>query len=286
MAATKVILLACFLPWFSIAQAQDSSTVNKKRLRTIVIAGTSGYTASMVGLNTLWYSNSERQSFQFFDDRNEWYQVDKLGHFYGAYYFSYGTHRALQWSGIDSKKSAWVSSVTGFLIMLPIEIMDGYSADYGASGSDLLANAVGSTFFLSQELLWHEQRILPKFSFHRTDFAPQRPNVLGSDLTSEILKDYNGQTHWLSFDMDKFVRFPAWLNLAVGYGAEGMIYAPAHLNADSYRQFYFSIDPDLTAIKTRSKFVRSALFILNMIKLPSPTLAFSKKGTRAYAFYF
>lgn len=170
--------------------------------------------------------------------------------------------------------------------MLPIEIMDGYSAAYGASVSDLMANATGSLFFLSQESLWQEQRILPKFSFHRTEFAPQRPNVLGNNLSSEILKDYNGQTYWLSFDMDKFVKFPAWLNLAVGYGAEGMLYAPAHLNADSYRQYYLSLDPDLTAIKTRSKFIRSVLFVLNIIKLPSPTLSFSKKRTRAYAFYF
>ena len=51
-------------------------------------------------------------------------------------------------------------------------------------------------------------RIYPKFSFHRTDYAPLRPDVLGDGLAEEIFKDYNGQTYWLSFDMDKFIKFP------------------------------------------------------------------------------
>ena len=32
--------------------------------------------------------------FDFFNDNGEWKQVDKIGHFYSTYYFSYGTSRA------------------------------------------------------------------------------------------------------------------------------------------------------------------------------------------------
>ena len=55
---------------------------------------------------------------------------------------------------------------------------------------------------------------------------------------------------------------------------------------NAYRQFYLGIDFDLTAIKTRSKALKTILFIADMIKLPAPTVEFSTKGTRFHAFYF
>jgi hypothetical protein len=45
------------------------------------------------------------------------------------------------------------------------------------------------------------KRITPKFSFHTTQYAQYRPNVLGSSLAEQILKDYNGQTYWLSVNL-------------------------------------------------------------------------------------
>lgn len=287
----KLFLILLFLS--PILKAQDSiatNTINHKRLRTMMIAGGAGYALTLFGLNELWYKESERQSFQFFDDNKEWNQVDKLGHFYSAFYLSYGTSKAYQWCSVPKKKSDFYGALTGFLIMLPIEIMDGYSDAYGASSGDLLANATGSLFFLGQTLLWNEPRIFPKFSFHRTDYAQERPNVLGDNLLSEMIKDYNGQTYWLSFDMDKFIKFPKWLNLAVGYGADGMVYAHDNINTqlgyNASRQYYFTLDPDLTAIKTRSKVLKTAFFIISMIKLPSPTIAFSNNGTKFYMFYY
>jgi hypothetical protein len=115
--------------------------------------------------------------------------------------------------------------------------------------------------------------------------------VLGDGLTSEILKDYNGQTYWLSVDMDKFIRFPKWLNLAAGYGAQGMIYARDRQNIeagyrDPYRQYYLSLDFDLSAIKTRSKVVKTLIFVANMIKIPAPAIEFSSRGTRFHALHF
>ncbi len=288
---TSVLCVLIFLLTFhSKAQTVDTTQVNKKRLTTFIVGSTVVYSATLVGLSELWYSQSGRQDFTWFNDNNEWKQVDKMGHFFSAYYFSYSTSKALQWTGVQPKKADWIGAVTGFAIMLPIEILDGYSEAYGASSGDLLANALGAGFFYGQSALWKEQRIYPKFSFHRTEYAPLRPDVLGDNAISEMLKDYNGQTYWLSVDMDKFVRFPTWLNLGVGYGAEGMVYATDEENElngyHAYRQFYFTLDFDLTAIKTRSKVLKTILFFANMIKLPSPTIQFSSNGTRFYAFYF
>lgn len=292
MVASKllVVLLAC--PILAFGQRSDSTnTVNTKRLKVVTIGGTIGYCTALAGLSHLWYADSESQSFRFFNDNAEWKQVDKVGHFFSSFYFSYGTAKALQWCNVPSRKSDLIGSLVGFGIMLPIEVLDGFSEAYGASPGDLLANAAGSAFYFGQKRLWNEVRIYPKFSFHRTDYAELRSDLLGNDLTSEILKDYNGQTFWLSVDMDKFIRFPNWLNLAVGYGAEGMVYARDYQNAEAgyppaYRQYYLSIDFDLTAINTRSKVVKTLIFVANMIKIPAPAVEFSKKGTRLRAFYF
>ena len=292
MVANKWLLILLFCPLLASSQVADSTyALNKKRLRAFTIGGTVAYSVTLVGLHHLWYSDAESQAFRFFNDNGEWKQVDKFGHFFSSYYFSYGTSRALRWCNVQPKKSDLIGALVGFGIMLPIEIMDGYSTAYGASAGDLIANAAGSAFFLGQSRLWNEIRIHPKFSFHRTEYAELRSELLGDDLTSEVIKDYNGQTFWLSVDMDKFIKFPKWLNFAAGYGAEGMIYARDYQNVEAgypepYRQYYLSIDFDLRAIKSRSKAVNTLLFFANMIKIPAPTVEFSKEGVKFKPLYF
>jgi hypothetical protein len=175
-------------------------------------------------------------------------------------------------------------------LTIPIEIMDGFSDGYGASGGDLVADALGPAFYLGQHMAWDQIRIYPKFSFHRTDFAPLRPTLLGDDLMSEVVKDYNGQTYWLSFDVDKFTNFPRWLNISIGYGAHEMVYARDHQNEamdlNPYRQYYLGLDLDLTAIRTRSKALKTLLYLVNAIRLPAPALEFSTRGTKFHPFYF
>ena len=271
----------------SIAQSQASDTLNNRRLRTVIITGALSYSVTMIGLNSIWYSQHGKQSFRFFNDGPEWKQMDKAGHAFSAFHVaSIGTH-ALQWSGVSKNKSDKASAITSFAILSSIEILDGFSSGYGASASDWAANALGSGFFLGQQLLWNEVRIHPKYSFHRTGFAKQRPNILGDGLIEEMIKDYNGQTYWLSADMDKFLKFPKWLNLAVGYGAENMIYArDIQNNQLGYRQLYVALDFDLTAIKSRSKVVNTLLFFANMLKLPAPTIELAQGRARARFYYY
>jgi len=287
-------LLATLILISGTGHAQSSDTVsqgvNKKRLRTFIGASSIAYGATLAGLSSLWYQDSQHQSFRFFNDNAEWEQVDKLGHFTTSFYFSYGAQRALRWSGVDKRRSDLWGAVTGFAVLLPVEILDGFSDAYGASTGDLMANASGALLFYGQQSLWNEVRIYPKFSFHYTSYASKRPELLGDSKLSEILKDYNGQTYWLSVDMDKFVRFPKWLNIAAGYGANNMIYARDNENITAgyrpYRQYYLSLDPDLRFLKSRSKIVNTLIFVISIIKLPSPAVEFSKKGVRFHPAYF
>ena len=286
-----VLILYTILLVTSGAYSQDSlSTLNTKRLRGFVIGSSITYTASMVGLSELWYDDTPKQSFQFFNDNREWKQVDKVGHFFGAFYTSNITYNSLLWCGVDERKSVWISTLTGFALLLPIEIFDGHSEAYGASAGDLAANFLGASFFFMQRSIWNEVRLRPKFSYRHTNYAAKRPEVLGDTYASRVLKDYNGQTYWLSIDMDKFTPFPRWLNLALGYGADGMVYANDNSNEiagfDAHRQFYLGIDFDFSAINPRSKFLKGVVNVIDLIKLPAPAIEFSRKGTTLRAFSF
>ena len=116
------------------------------------------------------------------------------------------------------------------------------------------------------------------------------------DSSEEILKDYNGQTYWLSANVHSFFKeskIPRWLNVAIGYGADGMLTARSEpfdtpLNvSERSRQLYLSLDVDLTKIKTNSHVLKTLFDVLNVIKVPFPTLELDgKNGVKAHFIYF
>lgn len=285
-----LVMMLTAAAFCGLGQTQDTTAINQKRLKPFVISAGVGYTTGMFALSRLWYGDSDRESFHFFNDNAEWKQLDKAGHFFTAYHLSRATSQGLRWSNVQPRKADLAGSLTGFLLLLPIEVLDGYAPAYGASAGDLLANAGGALFFLGQQRWWNEQRVQLRYSFARTPYAPLRPEVLGDGALQELFKDYNGQTYWLSIDMDKFIRFPKWLNIAVGYGAEGMVFGRDYENAaagyTSYRQYYVALDPDLSAIHTRSRLVKSLIFLVGMVKIPAPTLSLEQGRVKFHAFYF
>lgn len=276
-----------------LSSAQADSTerpINKKRLTFAAGATGVAFTGSMIALDRVWYRNFDRQPFQFFNDAAEWKQMDKFGHIYSAFQIAYAGGRVLQWCDVPLNKATIWASVASFAMISSIEYFDGRSAAYGASLSDVAANAMGSLLYAGQIARWKEVRIYPKFSFQRSGLAPLRPEVLGNGLSEEWLKDYNGQTYWLSLDADKFFAFPDWLNICVGIGAQNMLYARDEQNLavgrTPYRQFYIGVDLDLTFVRSRSKVVNTLLYIANMIRLPAPAFELSKNGVIFKPFLF
>jgi hypothetical protein len=276
---------------------KPSDTIDFKRERIVILTEASLAAVTLAGLHQIWYADYAKSKFHFINDNNEWQQMDKVGHFYSAYHLSRFCTEALQWSGADAEKQLLYGAGMGFAFLAAVEIMDGYSAEWGASSGDLIANTAGAALFVAQELLWKEQRITPKFSFHRTAYAKYRPEVLGSSLSEQILKDYNGQTYWLSFNVHSFVKkttIPRWLNVSLGYGAEGMIFGNESdkndfisYNPEKFRKFFLSFDVNLTKIDTKSHFLKTIFSVFNTIKIPAPTLEYSaNKGFRGHAVYF
>jgi uncharacterized protein YfiM (DUF2279 family) len=273
-----------------------SDTLNKKRLKTLVITEAAVASATLIGLNQVWYADYPRSNFHFINDNAEWLQMDKMGHVFSSYHLGSFGADALKWSGASRKSQLIYGSTLGLAFLTVVEVFDGYSANWGASLGDVAANVAGTALYVSQELVWKEQRIVPKFSFHTTPYASARPNVLGSTLQEQILKDYNGQTYWLSANIHSFAKpckIPKWLNIAVGYGAEGMITGNDEFvntiflpERERYRQFYLSLDVDLTKIKTKSHFVKTILTVFNSIKIPAPTFEIRGSGSTKFHFIY
>jgi len=273
---------------------KPSDTLNKPRRNALVISQSSLAALTLVGLNQLWYADFERSKFRTTNDNSQWLQMDKLGHVYASYQLGRLGAESLNWAGVSEKDQLIYGATLGLSFLTAVEVFDGFSQEWGFSWGDMLANAGGTVLYVGQGLLWKEQRIALKYSFSNTDFAPLNPNKLGNGLTEEFLKDYNGQTYWLSFNLNSFLKtnfIPNWLNLALGYGANGMLTGKddnlLFPNQDRYRQFYLSFDIDLTRIKTNSNLLKTLFSVFNTIKVPMPTLEFNgKNDLKAYYIYF
>jgi hypothetical protein len=290
---------------FQAAFAQDkidnflkpADSLNKARRNAVIISESALATGALVGLSQVWYDDYEKSDFHFVNDNIQWLQMDKAGHVYSAYHLGRFGYDALAWSGVREKDRLIYGSTIGFAFLSAVEVLDGYSAEWGASWGDIAANAGGTALFVSQQLLWKEQRIIPKFSFHTTPYASARPEVLGETVSEQILKDYNGQTYWLSVNLHSFAKtskIPKWLNVAIGYGAEGMITGDDQLvntvflpEKERFRQFYLSLDVDLSRIETKSHTLKTIFSIFNTIKIPAPALEINTKGiTKLHLVYF
>lgn len=272
--------------------AQDTNYISQERefdplkLKIAVGGGALFYAGTLFGLSTIWYKDYEKVPFHWFNDNEGWMQVDKFGHAYTAYIFGKAGYKALMWTGIDRKKAIWFGGSYGFLFLTSVEILDGHYSAWGASTTDMLANALGAGVFISQQLAFKSQVLTMKFSYNPSPLAQYRPDQLGEGNIERIIKDYNGQTYWASVNYRSVFKnqriIPKWLNIAGGYGAYGMLGGtenPVNLpEVERYRKYLISLDVDFDRIKTKSKFVKSVFFFLNLIKVPFPTVEFNSKG--------
>ncbi|MGH2647156.1 MAG: DUF2279 domain-containing protein [Ginsengibacter sp.] len=280
---------------------------NKKRIRLVTIANIVGYGGLLVGLNAEWYAKYPRSGFHFFNDNAEWLQVDKVGHFYSAYTESRASMEAWRWAGLPGKERIWIGGLSGVAYQSIIEVLDGFSSQYGFSPGDFAANIVGSATFIAQEFAWDDQRIKLKFSFHRknygeADLDKRADAIYGQTEIERFIKDYNAQSYWLSANIKSFFpdsKLPQWLSLSVGYGAEGMFGARSNVAVDEngnitfdrsdikrYRQWYISPDVDFSKIRTNKNGLKILFFVLDAFKFPAPTLEYSNGSFKGHWIVF
>lgn len=284
--------------WCHASKAQHDSIKPTKQQNRVTLVTAAVYGTALVGLHQLWYKDYERYSFHFFNDGNEWLQMDKAGHFGSVYYLSKFNSKLYSAYGIGNKKSVWMGTVSAMTFLTAIEVMDGYSAGWGFSTGDVVANTAGALLFAGQQLAWNETRVDVKFSFAPSPYAQCRPTLLGNNHVQQLFKDYNGQTYWLSATISDFLKpetkFPPWLSIAFGYGATGMTGAGQNVtneacmidNNQRQREFYLAPDINLSKIKTNKKWLRTAFTILSFIKIPTPAIALQKNKFRVLPIKF
>ena len=280
---------------------------NRKKTTIVAMANIAAYGGIMAGLYSTWYKDYPQSGFHTFNDEAEWLQVDKMGHAYSAYAESRISMEMWRWTGLSRNKRIWLGGVSGAAYQTIIEVLDGFSSQWGWSWGDFGANMFGSGLLVSQELAWDQQRIQMKWSFHRKKYDDemlnQRSNKLyGSGTLERMLKDYNGQTYWVSSGIQQWFpksHIPKWLQISIGSGAEGLFGARENKATDSFgntvflrtdiprrRQWYLAPDIDFTKIRTRKKSIRLALNILSVIKFPAPALEYSNGKLVFHYIYF
>lgn len=272
-----------------------SDTFNKKRFTGALITGAVGYTGAVVALYQVWYAKYPQTGLHLFDDRGEWENMDKYGHVLSAYVETKWAYETYRWAGVKNRRAAWLGMLTGTVLQSTLEVMDGFSEQWGFSLADAAANTSGCALFGLQQAAWNEQRILLKVSNFPKNYS--KNSIAGSTLTENseakrlygdnyaltFFKDYNAINWWLSANPRSFMKnsnFPSWLNIAVGHSAENVFGAygnPAGFPS-RYRQYFLSFDIDLSKIKTKNKFLKSVLGAFNFVKIPAPTLEYNSQG--------
>jgi hypothetical protein len=220
----------------------------------------------------------------------KWQYMDKIGHFFDAYFVSDLTSKMYRWSGLSGNSSVWYGALTGWLWTLQIEISDGFMEEWGFSWGDLLANTLGAGFFVLQQFNYDLLGgIHPKISWHKSEAWKQDRYYRDP---GGFIEDYEGMTFWLGVNFHHYVPnkwkedYPKWLaplGIAFGYGAKGIAGNPW----GGRNEFFVGMDIDLRKIPFLDdwdvfRFVKSEL---NFIRLPLPTIRISQSGVW-YGFYF
>ena len=166
---------------------QPSDSLNLGRRNTVYVSESFLGAATLIGLDKLWYTGYARSRFHTYNDNDQWLQMDKAGHLFTSYQMGRAGANVLSWSGASHKEQLIYGSTLGLVFLSAVEVMDGYSSEWGFSWGDMLANASGTIVYVGQELLWQEQRLTLKYSFHPTKYATCNPNVLGNSFMEQIL---------------------------------------------------------------------------------------------------
>ncbi|MGB4959484.1 MAG: DUF2279 domain-containing protein, partial [Saprospiraceae bacterium] len=234
-----------------------------------------------------------------------------IGHIHTNYFYTALNYKLARWSGMNKKRSIISGVAVGLMYQSAIEIMDGFSSKWGFSIGDMGANIAGASTFALQQHFWDDQRIAIKVSSNpkkypttkifsndqiaTSSLSERTEDLYGNHFFERFLKDYNTQTYWASINVHSFLakdnKWPKWLNVALGYGAENMyggfenewtqdghLFSISTVDYPRYRQFYISLDIDPPKLNPKNHFLKSVCSVLNIFKVPAPALEINTQG--------
>lgn len=278
----KVLLFCLFFASISVSAQQGDTTWNKRSYwvggTNLVLGG-----GSIALLSAVWYNEYPKSKFHTFDDSNEWLYMDKLGHSYTAYKLSTLNYAAWRWARMPRKKAVFLSGGIAWTYQFSVEVLDGFSAQWGFSWADLTANTAGVGLFIGQQLGWDEQRFQLKFGYKSSPYAAIRPNTLGSNFPEQLLKDYNAQSYWLCVAPGTFFKeskFPKWIQVGFGYSIDAKLNGDLNTYTDlntgktyfARTEYALSVDIDWSQLPIKRPWLKKVLKPLNAIKIPFPAV--------------
>lgn len=275
---TKFILLLAFV--FSVFQSNaqnDSTTVNSKKLALAIGVQVGTLGASTVLMNELWYKSYSTGKFHFFNDNAQWLQIDKIGHAFTAYQTAKIGTGLYKFAGLNERSSVLLGPTYSFTGLLLMELLDGYSSGWGFSWGDIAANTLGSGLYIAKNLALKNTAVELKFGYTKSAYYNPSEN-----LANNVLKDYNGQTYWLSyspFQHFKSTKKLSWFAVSFGMGGTQMLHGTPDFrpNNPNYhlREYYLSLDFLPSELNVKNPVLKRVLNVFNVIKFPAPALRYS-----------
>lgn len=287
-------------PLFTITGSPINSTTKIKPIPILIFAGT--YTGIFVlqhigQMSTIW---KNRGPFHIVEDGKYAMYIDKAGHFYGTFLSSYVLSQTLIECGLSYDWASAVGGLLGLGYTTYVEVLDGFSRDWGFCPSDFYADVAGALFFWGYSHLPLLQNFTPKFMY----FPPRWFNSYSRKPSSMFIDDYSAHTFWISVNvynlLPKTVQsyYPKWLDISVGFAVRNLcdplnpanncnpsVSEPVYHYVWGNRKIIIALDYDLVKLlPDGSPFWNWLKQSLNYFKLPSPAIEFGKP-TRFYLLY-
>ena len=222
------------------------------RLRgNIVTFGTLGIYAAY-GFSTWWNdanSDFNQQDEDWFNENSYSGGADKLGHMFSTYISTRLLTRGYQWAGLNHQHALRRARNLAFFTLTAVEIMDGFTKEYGFSWEDFIMNTLGIGMAQilesdpDMDALW-DFRVLYRYS----DDADRKNSI-------DPFSDYSGQIYLFVLRPAVLANAAAnsnWhlLEIAAGYGTKG--YRPlTDLNTPKERNLYLGVSLNVTELLHR-----------------------------------
>lgn len=262
--------------------------------------GVGGFVAAdvvvMYGLNRLWYSGHDRTSFHWYNDWNTYVQQDKVGHMFVSWHLARVFGEYGMWSGMSRRRAGLFGGLMSAAFQSQIEVFDGFSEAFGASGTDIAANVVGGVIgglkvAYPDRLSWFDA----KYSYHPSPYYQEDvSDVAPFRYLGNALKDYDGISYWLVVrPSNRYAEWPEWLGISVGYSGTGLAHplsgrfeeggrgGPVHR-----RQVFVGPDIDLLALRDDwPQPFRAIASFFSFVRLPAPAVQLTPE-VRWYWIYY
>ena len=194
--------------------------------------------------------------------------VDKLGHFWGTYTLGHlfsNVYRRWDYAPQEANTYGAMSSLGLQTLM---EVGDAFSSGFGFSYEDALMNVAGAG---AAYVLGRYPSLARKIDF-RLEY---RPDTF-SDLTNDVLTDYDNQRYILALKLDGFDAlrdsYLGYLELHAGYYSEGYEDFSPGSPDNRQRNLYFGIGINVS--KLVQKYIDTSVF--DYFQVPHTTGGFDK----------